>query len=187
MKFGGTSVGEPEAIRQVVHIVQQHAARRPLVVVSAHAGVTDQLLALARTAATGEADTTAIANRHRTILAGLGLPSDLLDPLLAELNDLARGLRLVGEASPKALDLMASYGERCSARTVAAALRAAGTPATAVDAHTAGLRTDSAFGRAHPLPDDGRIAAFLAKVQGRCGRRRWRRCGGGSSGCAGRV
>ena len=166
MKFGGTSVGEPGAIRQVVQIVQQHAARRPLVVVSAHAGVTDELLALARAAATGVADTAPLAARHRRILAGLHLPTTLLDPLLAEIDDLARGLRLVGEASPKALDLMASYGERCSARTVAAALRAAGTAATAVDAHAAGLRTDSTFGRARPLPDDGRIAASLANVDG---------------------
>jgi aspartate kinase len=166
MKFGGTSVGEPGAIRQVVQIVQQHAARRPLVVVSAHAGVTDELLALARAAAAGTADTAPLAQRHRAILQGLHLPPNLLDPLLGEIDDLARGLRLVGEASPKALDLMASYGERCSARTVAAALRAAGTHATAVDAHTAGLRTDSAFGRARPQPDDGRIAAFLAAVDG---------------------
>lgn len=166
MKFGGTSVGDARSIRQVVQIVRQQLPRRPVVVVSAHAGVTDALLALARQAPAGDAGTAAIAARHRTILAELGLPTDLLDPLLGELADLARGLRLVGAASPKALDLMASFGERCSARTVAAAMRAAGVPATAVDAPAAGLRTDSAFGRARPLPDDGRIAAFLATVDG---------------------
>ncbi len=167
MKFGGTSVGDARSIRQVVQIVRQQRAQAPVVVVvSAHAGVTDMLLALAKSATAGDADTSAIAERHRTILRELGLPTDLLDPLLGELADLARGLRLVGAASPRAVDRVASFGERCSARTVAAALRAAGIAATAVDAHTAGLRTDSTFGRARPVPDDGRLRAFLAGVDG---------------------
>jgi aspartate kinase len=166
MKFGGTSVGDAGSIRQVVQIVRQQLARAPVVVVSAHAGVTDALLAAAAAAPRGNSDVSAIAERHRTILRDLGLPADLLDPLLAELHDLARGLRLVGTATPKALDLMASFGERCSARTVAAALRQAGVAASAVDAQVAGLRTDSAFGRARPLPDDGRIARYLAGVAG---------------------
>ncbi|HEX6811492.1 MAG TPA: aspartate kinase [Planctomycetota bacterium] len=166
MKFGGTSVSDARTIRQVVQIVRRQVDRRPVVVVSAHAGVTDALLATAQRAASGDADTSAIAARHREILRDLGLATDLLDPLLAELQDLARGLRLVGQTSPRALDLIASFGERCCARTVAAALRQGGVPAVAVDAFTAGLRTDSAFGRARPLPDDGRIAAFLAEVEG---------------------
>ena len=166
MKFGGTSVGDAKSIRQVAAIVRQHLARRPVLVVSAHAGVTDELLAVAQKAPMGQADTEAIAARHRTILGELGLPTDLLDPLLDDLHDLARGLRLVGAVSNKALDLLASFGERCSARTVAAALRKEGIPATAVDAFAAGLRTDSAFGRARPLPDDGRIARNLAQVDG---------------------
>lgn len=166
MKFGGTSVGDADSILKVVEIVRQQLAKRPVVVVSAHAGVTDALLAVAAAAPTGTADTAPIAARHRTILRDLRLPEDLLDPLLDELHDLARGLRLVGAASPKALDLMASYGERCCARTVAAALRRAGVPATAIDASTAGLRTDSAFGRARPLPDDGRILRALSALDG---------------------
>src|SRR6185436_3002707 len=47
---------------------------------------------------------------------------------------LARGLRLVGQTSPRALDHIASFGERCCARTVAAALRQGGVLAVAVDA-----------------------------------------------------
>lgn len=166
MKFGGTSVGDARSIRQVVQIVRQQRHRAPVVVVSAHAGVTDELLALAGRAAAGDADTAAIAERHRAILRDLGLPTNLLDTLLGELADLARGLRLVGAVSPKALDRLASFGERCSARTVAAAMQHDGLPATAVDAHAAGLRTDSSFGRARPLPDDGRIREYLTRVVG---------------------
>jgi aspartate kinase len=166
MKFGGTSLGDARHIREVVEIVRRQLPARPVVVVSAHAGVTDALLEVAARAPLGDATTEPIAARHRQILAGLGLPTDLLDPLLAELHDLARGLRLVGAASPKARDLLVSYGERCSARTVAAALGAGGIPATAVDAFAAGLRTDSAFGRARPLPDDGRIEPAIAAIPG---------------------
>ena len=44
MKFGGTSVGSGEAIARVADIVAATRARRPLVVVSAMARVTDRLL-----------------------------------------------------------------------------------------------------------------------------------------------
>lgn len=99
MKFGGTSVGDAATIRRVVEIVRQERARQPVVVVSAHAGVTDRLLALTQSAPRGDADTGPIAALHRQILRDLGLPTDLLDPLLHELDDHARGLRLVGEAT----------------------------------------------------------------------------------------
>ena len=79
MKFGGTSVGGAVAIRQVVAVVRGQLARRPVVVVSAHAGVTDALFALARVAVLGVAETEDIAVRHRHILAGLGLDEHLLD------------------------------------------------------------------------------------------------------------
>ena len=166
MKFGGTSVGGVAAIRQAVEVVRRQLEREPVVVVSAHAGVTDALFAIARAATTGTSDTELIAVRHRHILDGLGLDQHLLDPLLDELRDLARGVRLVGEATPKVIDAVVSYGERLSARVVAAALTAGGMPATAVDSFDAGMLTDSSFGRARPLPDEGRMLRHLQSVVG---------------------
>ncbi|MFY9343010.1 MAG: aspartate kinase [Planctomycetota bacterium] len=169
MKFGGTSVGDAKSIRQVVGIVRQHVDRRPIVVASAHAGVTDALLQVADGAPAGATDTRAIEERHRAVLRELGLAADLLDPLLDELRDVARGLRLVGAAGARERDLLASFGERCSVRTLAAALRQGGVAATPVDAFAAGLRTDSAFGRAQADLDalaDGGLAAALAAVDG---------------------
>jgi aspartate kinase len=166
MKFGGTSLGDASAIRQVVQIVRQHVEQRPVVVVSAHAGVTDALLRIADAAPAGATDTGAIEERHRAILRELALPTDLLDPLLADLADVARGLRLVGASGLRERDLLASFGERCSVRTVAAALRQAGVAAPPVDAFAAGLRTDSSFGRAQADLDDGRLAEALAAVDG---------------------
>ena len=166
MKFGGTSVGGAAAIRQVVEVVRGQLPLRPVVVVSAHAGVTDALQAVARTAAAEEAAIDAIIERHQQILVGLQLDERLLDAELAALRDLARGVRLLGEASAKITDAVLSFGERLSARVVAAALTAKGIEATAVDAFAAGMVTDSSFGRARPVPDDGRMLRYLDEVTG---------------------
>ena len=166
MKFGGTSVGTGGSIRRVREIVRARLEQRPVVVVSAHAGVTDSLLRVAERAPAGDPDVSETVDRHREILAELELPTGLLDPLLAELADLARGIKLVGEATPRSVDLLLSFGERCAARTVAACFVAGGVPATAVDAWEAGLRTDSHFGRARPLPDRGAIRRHLEAVEG---------------------
>ena len=99
LKFGGTSVGTAPNIRNILDIVRRETERRPLVVVSALAGVTDMLVELSRSAPRGEAATEAIEARHRDMLRELELPVDLLDPLFLELGDLVRGIKLVGEAS----------------------------------------------------------------------------------------
>ena len=53
MKFGGTSVQDAAAIERLIGIVQSRLAARPVVVVSALANVTDQLLEAGRSAANG--------------------------------------------------------------------------------------------------------------------------------------
>ena len=85
---------------------------------------------------------------------------------LADLRARASGVRLLGEASAKITDAVLSFGERLSARVVAAALTAKGIEATAVDAFAAGMVTDSSFGRARPVPDDGRMLRYLDEVTG---------------------
>src|SRR6516225_2107352 len=54
MKFGGTSVQDAEAIDRVAAIVRQRLPERPVVVVSALAKITDQLLAMAAAAGAGK-------------------------------------------------------------------------------------------------------------------------------------
>src|SRR5215472_1552318 len=53
MKFGGTSVESAEAIERVAKIVSSRRKRLPVVVVSAMAKVTDQLVSMGQTAASG--------------------------------------------------------------------------------------------------------------------------------------
>jgi aspartate kinase len=57
MKFGGTSVEDAKAIDRTASIVKGRAARKPVVVVSAMAKVTDTLLKMAQAAGSGERET----------------------------------------------------------------------------------------------------------------------------------
>ena len=54
MKFGGTSVQDAKAMERAGAIVKGRLEQKPVVVVSAMAKVTDQLLAMARAAGTGD-------------------------------------------------------------------------------------------------------------------------------------
>ena len=60
MKFGGTSVADPDAINRLIAIVRQRVpaskAPAPVVVVSALSGVTDQLVEVTRLAEAGDND-----------------------------------------------------------------------------------------------------------------------------------
>lgn len=156
MKFGGTSVGSADMIRQVTEIVRSERERRPMVVVSAASKVTDLLLQAAHKAATGgHAPDLAkpIVDRQRTLLDDLGLPRDLVDDALERLLDLFKGVSLLGELTPRSLDRIASYGERMSARVVAYVMRGAGLKAADYPAWELGLRTDSHFGAARMLAE----------------------------------
>jgi len=169
-KFGGTSVGGPEPIRRLASIVRAALERRPVVVVSAIGGVTNRLFRLAELARSGEvwqAEYEALARAHHETLAGLGLDVALLDGMLAEFRSLVHGVALLRECTARTMDSLASYGERLSARLVAAYLASTGLPARAVDAWEAGIVTDGRFGSARPLPEtEERIRAALGDVPG---------------------
>lgn len=166
LKFGGTSLGDPARIERASAIVRRARERgdRPVVIVSAHAGVTDQLLALAQAAYEGrEADLRPLRARHEEIASGLGLDPAHVAPELAELENIVSGVRLLGELSPRARDRIASFGERMAAKAVAGFLSRTGLPARALPAWEVGLVTDHRFGRAQPLPDsEERIGHALA-------------------------
>lgn len=167
MKFGGTSVGDALHIREVARIVREVIDRKPVVIVSAHTGVTDQLDQLARAAVAGNADVKPLVERHATILRELQLKPELQTSLLEELETLLRGIALVRELSARTLDLVHSFGERLSARAVAAHFNNSGMASAAIDAFDAGLITDSNYGRARPLPEaERKIFQSLQKISG---------------------
>lgn len=152
MKFGGSSLKDKTRVERVISIVSAAADRRPVVVVSAHGGITDKLIALARGALEGKIDPAPVRDFHFHLLAALGLDPALLESLLDELAAILRGVSLIRELTPQTMDRILSFGERCSARVVAAAFNKAGHPAQARDAFDLGFVTDSNFGQAQPLP-----------------------------------
>ena len=164
MKFGGTSVGTEAAMRQAAQIVADAAQEWPrlVVVTSALSGVTDLLIQSAASAARGDLNCSRdaalqMSQRHLALVEAL-----VNDParaqqvtaevtaLLADFANLCQAMAVLGEATPRALDAVASLGERLSVRILAAAVAEAGLPAQVVEA-TRLIVTDSAFQNA--LPD----------------------------------
>jgi aspartate kinase len=166
MKFGGTSVGSPDAIRQVASIVAESRREHEVVVVVSAMNApdlrtTDTLIAAARRAAEGDGDATAqVAPRllelHMRAAGELTSAEECaaLEPelraMLDYLSNLSRSIAVLGELTPRALDLFSGLGERINARLIAAAFRSAGIPAQAVDA-TELIVTDDRYGNASPL------------------------------------
>src|SRR5690606_22401480 len=150
MKFGGSSVANREQIHKVLDIVRSRIDRAPLVVSSAHKGITDALVNAARTTARGQIDRSPI-DRQRQIAAELGCPDALLEPFYDELSDLLRGISLVKELSPRSLDYVSSFGERMSVRAIADYFTRQGLPARAYDVWDLGFVTDSKFNCARPV------------------------------------
>jgi aspartate kinase len=171
MKFGGTSIEDAEAIRRTADIVAGRLARglQPVVIVSAMARVTDQLLDAAAAAGRGDkssalAASVALRARHHQA-AGELIPAADLAPITVLINEhfdaldeLLRGLAAVGEVTPRTTDIVASYGERLSSPLVAAAFIARGIPAAHVDARDC-IITDAQHMRA--IPQGELIAARL--------------------------
>ena len=166
MKFGGSSVADREQIEKVQQIIASRKSKSPVVVSSAHKGVTNLLVDCAHEAAQGRSDPSPVINRQREILASLGCPDYLLDELFGELTDLLRGLALIKELTPRSLDYVQSFGERMSVRALADFFTRHGMAAKAFDAWELGFITDSNFGAARPVEGYERMmrSAFESQV-----------------------
>jgi aspartate kinase len=166
MKFGGTSVEDTAAIGRTAAIVAGRVAqgRQPVVVVSAMAKVTDQLLRAAAAASLGDrtgalAISSRLRARHRDTAAELVKNSadavaliNFIDQKFDSLDEVLRGLSAILELTPRISDLIVSYGERISSRIVAAAFCERAIDAVHVDAREV-IITDSQFQKAAPLDE----------------------------------
>ncbi|MGB7537092.1 MAG: aspartate kinase [Anaerolineales bacterium] len=160
MKFGGTSVGNPEALRGMAEIVRENRREwaRAVVVVSAMGGVTDLLLNGTAAAVKGDVDAVqqavaAVARKHLDAIREGGLDPEAGKAIAAaiqELENLYHAVTVLREASPRAMDAIASLGERMSIHIVAGFLMRAGVPAVPLEASTF-LLTDSNFQNASPI------------------------------------
>src|ERR1039457_5030775 len=163
MKFGGTSVEDPAAVWRTAAIVAGRVAmgKQPVVIVSAMAKVTDQLLRAAACAALGDrtgslAISSRLRSRHRDTACALIKNAaeasklvKMIDENFDSLDEVLRGLAAILELTPLISDLIVSYGERISSRIVAAAFRELGIDAVHIDAREV-ILTDSQFQKAIP-------------------------------------
>ena len=123
LKFGGTSVGSAEGLRQVKLVVES-CREEVIVVVSALGGITDQLLLTSRMAAAGDmqykSQLEQIVMRHRRTVDEVVDPAcraevlATVNTLLDELSNIFKGVYLIKDLSPKTSDAIVSYGERLS-------------------------------------------------------------------------
>ncbi len=167
LKFGGAALADGPGVLRACRIVEEQGGQRPIVVASAHQGVTDLLDTVGRAALQGLMEGDRVRIRHRTLLRQLNLEPDLLDRYFTELFGLLAEVQVRGRLLSGQHDHLLSFGERMSARIVAHTLKNMGLRATPVDAWDLGLTTDSNHGAARPLPGGtSQIRAALEQVTG---------------------
>jgi len=161
MKFGGSSLASPDAVRRVAAIVNSQRHREITVVVSALGDTTDRLLDILDSAARGESyfgwkRQEELRTYHFCLTEDL-LDRDRLTPIDAYLRQTFRDLHVrmleVAEGerpvTPELRDWVTSTGEQLSSRIVTAAFEQSGTAASHLDS-TKLILTDDQFTNAEP-------------------------------------
>jgi len=177
LKFGGSSLADSSAIQRVAQIISEHSRDERIVVVcSACAGITNQLVRVAELVRAGRSvqalnETWAIRSQHRALLASIhvGIAARDVEDTAAhdphiwvELEYLGESLRALvagtsaNDANAAWTARVLSYGERASTRIVAAALQQLQVGAQAVDA-TECVETDDDFLNAAPRWEETRL------------------------------
>lgn len=158
IKFGGSSVANPENIQKVFAILQEKLKHHEIAVVfSAFGGVTESLLTIARLAREGDQAyrdlLQTLEEKHLGIVRQLIAVQNHSSVMtyvkvrFKELEDLFHGIFLIKENSARTLDYVASFGERLSAFILAEAMAGKGIKTQFVDAREV-IRTNDRFGQA---------------------------------------
>ncbi len=162
VKFGGSSVGTVERIKNVIEIIKKGILNDnyKVVVFSAYQGITDQLIKTSKLAEKGNQEYlneySKIEEKHITFakeLINLKNQSSTLTKIKLQLNELEEvlhGVYLIKELSPKILDYILSFGERLSAYTISEALKDNKVKNNFLDTRTL-IKTDNNFGNAKVL------------------------------------
>jgi aspartokinase/homoserine dehydrogenase 1 len=132
-----------------------------VVITSAMSGVTNLLLDSAALASQGKVDSlpnteSTLREKHFAAADVLIKDEKLREDTKAEINaliltlvDLCKAIAVLGEASPRVMDAVASIGERMSVRLLGAVLENAGVNARAIES-TEFIVTNAHFQHAHP-------------------------------------
>ena len=145
LKFGGSSVANAENIGKVASIILERKDKaKTIVVVSALGGTTDILLDCAKLASEEnevyQTKLTSLEERHIKCIQDL-IPINSQSRLLSdikthfnELEDICKGIFLLGELSAATKDRMMSFGELLSSKIVTAKFESLGMNAGMADA-----------------------------------------------------
>ncbi len=160
MKFGGTSVKNASAMKNVIDIVKARQNQNPVVVLSACSGITDRLFKLIQNAGKKSPinlmkEITTIENYHLDIIDELINKkeikkncSDNIRNLIQQLTLLVEGVSLLRECTPRSLDASVSFGELMSTIIFEAACRDRKLNSVFFDVRHI-LKTDSNFTQAN--------------------------------------
>ena len=165
MKFGGTSVGTGENIRNVAHLVSGSVKEgySVIVVTSAIGGTTDRLVEASETARKGDEE---YVKEFKVQILDVHLAAvcesiknerlrkevtQTVKSIADELEKVLTGISYVGELTPKSRDYVLSFGERLAAPIICGALRDIKLDSKCFTGKEAGIVTDSNFGEANPL------------------------------------
>jgi len=183
MKFGGTSVATGRNIRRVAKIVANSVKKdhRVVVVVSALAGITNQLVEEAEQAKKKNEKqiqefARKLVEKHvATVKEAIDNKSIqkeaeyVIKKTVSELEKVLTGICYVGEITPKSRDYVLSFGERLSAPIIWGALRDIKLKTQYLTGKESGIVTDENFGEARPLMNvtthqaKGRLEPLLEK------------------------
>jgi bifunctional aspartokinase / homoserine dehydrogenase 1 len=159
LKFGGTSVGTAESMKQVVDILLSYKKKKQdfAVVFSAMSGITNLLMEVSKKASETDQNYSEllrqIEQKHIEAvkkLIDVKVQSKVIANIkmhINELEDLLHGVFLLKELSLRTQDLVLSFGERLSAYIMQEYIRQSGIPAELLDARDL-IKTDNNFGSA---------------------------------------
>lgn len=165
MKFGGTSVQNPDSVRRAVDIVYDRYSRQDslAIVVSAKRGVTDRLITCAEAMVTSrDAEEvpeliTFLSESHLSTLKEVAPDffqetSEIITRRIDNLRDFLYAVYHLRELTVRSRDYIISFGERLNAPLFSAALRQRGIPSMVLDGCEAGILTTENHGDAIALP-----------------------------------
>jgi aspartate kinase len=171
IKFGGTSVGDSARVSNAIDIVAERRHLQPIVVVSALAGVTNDLVAATEAARACDIERvekiiSAIRQRHEDVATQLvQQKSDFFEAFLKQLqkqveqvHTILKGIAMLGEVTARAKDKVVAIGEKLSSVLFAYSMMMRALPGEHVDSEDVVI-TDARFGEAAPLMAQTREAA----------------------------
>ncbi len=166
MKFGGTSVGNGDRIKKVAELIKEYcdAGHEIVVIVSAMAGVTDELQAIAENMTSEYAElhevtefVQRVGKQHfdavYSAIEDEMIITDVVSEIevrLDELKNVLSGIYHLGELTDRSHDYISSFGERLSAPIVSGALKSLKVQSVSLMGGEAGIITNGKHRDARP-------------------------------------